>query len=74
MYIAGSRPEWRHLKHKSIMLRCPAGTTFCPAKADCKVTLQIVLYEPSLGVNYAPIGAALRHLAETAQTIITLFA
>jgi hypothetical protein len=74
MYIGGSRAEWRHLKNKSVMLRCPPGTTFCPAKADCKVTIQVVFYEPSLGVKYAPLGAALRHLADVAQGIVTLFA
>jgi hypothetical protein len=73
MYIGGSRPEWLYLKNKSILLRCPAGTAFCPAKADCRVTVQISFDEPTLGLKHVPVAPLLRLFAEAATTVVRAF-
>ncbi len=65
---------WNHLEDKSILLRFPPGTTFLATKDNTQITIQVVIYEPSLGIGYAPIIPALRHLAEIAQAVVTSFA
>ncbi len=73
MYIGGSRPEWRYLKNKSILLHFPAGTAFCPAKADCRVTVQISFDEPTLGQKHVPAAPLLRLFVEAATAVVRAF-
>jgi hypothetical protein len=66
-------PVWDHMEDKSILLRFAPGTDFLPTKDNTDVPIQIVIYEPSLGIDYAPVIRVLHHCAETAQGIVTLF-
>jgi hypothetical protein len=64
---------WNHLEDKSVLLRFPPGTNFLPTKDNTQITLQIVIYEPGLGIEYAPVIPALHHLAEVASGVIAQF-
>lgn len=64
---------WSHMEDKSILLRFPPGTDFLPTKDNTEVPIDIVIYEPSLGIEYAPVIRVLRHCAETVQKIVASF-
>ena len=57
-------PVWDHLERKSVLLRFPPGTDFFPTKDNTQATIDVVIYEPGLGIRIcARVIRVLQHCA-----------